>query len=88
MVHADLDCLDSTVGQVNKFEPTPGGLSKDDLMGCLKMLPVKVDAVSLTIGSFDPVYDKEDKITGIAIRRIISFVSSLLETGILVASKV
>jgi arginase len=87
MVHVDLDCLDSSVGQVNKFEPAPGGLSEDDLIGCLKMLPAKVDAVSLTIGSFDPVYDKEDKITGIAIRGIISFVSSLLDTGILIASQ-
>jgi arginase len=86
MIHVDLDCLDSTVGQVNKFEPAPGGLSEDDLIGCLKMLPAKVDAVSLTIASFDPVYDKNDKIAGIAIRGVVSFVRSLLDSGILVAS--
>ena len=87
MIHVDLDCLDSTVGQVNKFEPAPGGLSEDDLIGCLKMLPAKVDAQSLTIASFDPVYDKDDKIAGIAIRGVVSFVRSLLDSGILVASK-
>jgi hypothetical protein len=53
----------------------------------LEMLPAKVDTVSLTITSSDPVYDKDDKIAGIAIRGVVSFVRSLLDSGILVASK-
>jgi hypothetical protein len=48
------------------------------------MLPAKVDAVSLTIASFDPCHDK---IAGIAIRGVVSFVRSLMDSGILVASK-
>jgi arginase len=87
VVHIDLDCLDSTIGQVNKFEPAPGGLSEGDLIGCLKMLPEKANPVSLTIASFDPVYDKDDKIAGIAIRGVVSFVKSLLESGMLVRSQ-
>ena len=85
MVHVDLDCLDATVGQVNKFEPTPCGVSEDDLMQCLKMLPTKVHPVSLTIASFDPAYDHGNKISGIAIRAVVTFVRSLLDSGVLLA---
>jgi arginase len=83
LIHIDLDVLDSTIGQVNKFEPAPGGLSEDDLINCLTMLPAKTTPVSLTIASFDPSFDKEGRIAGIATRGVSSFIKSLMENGLL-----
>ena len=87
LVHVDLDSLDSTVGQASGFPPAPGGLSENDLIECLKILAVQAEPVSLTVASFDPAYDADDKITGVAIRAVVSFVSSLLEGGILKAER-
>jgi arginase len=85
MIHVDLDCLGASVGQVNQYEPAPGGLSDEDLLGCLKRLPTKLVPLSLTVASFDPLYDKDDRIVDIATRVVTSFVKTLIDIGILLA---
>lgn len=82
MVHLDLDVLDSSVGQVNKFAAAPGGILEEDFIGCLKMLAGRVRPLSLTVASFDPTYDSDDRVVGIAIRGVIAFVRSLIDSGV------
>lgn len=85
MVHLDLDSLDTSVGNVNKFS-APGGLLEDDLEGCLRMLPRETKPVSLTIASFDPSFDKDGRIPPVAINGVVSFIKSLISQGILAFS--
>ncbi|KAM0253223.1 hypothetical protein ACHAP5_000697 [Fusarium lateritium] len=82
MVHLDLDALDISVGEVNKFS-APGGLLEEDLIKCLKMVPSKTKPVSLTVASFDPSFDKRGKIPPVAIKGVVSFIGSLIEQGAL-----
>ncbi len=53
MVHLDLDCLDTAVGQANDYA-APGGLSAEDLCACLDRLRARAHPVAMTIASFDP----------------------------------
>ena len=85
MIHVDLDCLDASVGQVNLYPPTEGGLSEEELIGCLKILPDMVNPVSLTVASLDPLYDKDNRIVDIATRGIKAFVRALVDRGMLLA---
>lgn len=85
MVHLDLDCLDISVGPVNKW-PSAGGLLEDDLIRCLDMIPRHCHPVSLTVAGFDPSVDVENRISPVAIKGIISFIQSLISVGYLVAT--
>ncbi|KAI4596745.1 hypothetical protein KJ359_005087 [Pestalotiopsis sp. 9143b] len=80
MVHLDLDALDVSVGNVNKFS-APGGLLEDDLEKCLGMIPSETKPVSLTIASFDPSFDKEGRIPPVAIKAVDAFMESLIARG-------
>ncbi|KAI0155600.1 hypothetical protein BJ166DRAFT_468111 [Pestalotiopsis sp. NC0098] len=82
MVHLDLDTLDVSVGNVNKFS-APGGLLEDDLERCLGIIPSKTKPVSLTIASFDPSFDKDGRIPPVAINGVVAFVKSLIAQGYL-----
>lgn len=79
MVHVDLDVLDASVGQVNKFKPAPGGLSANDLADCLRLLPEKLKPASLTVASYDPGFDVEGRVSEVARRAIGDFVRSLVD---------
>ncbi|EWG50372.1 hypothetical protein FVEG_09613 [Fusarium verticillioides 7600] len=82
MVHLDLDALDISVGNVNKFS-AHGGLLADDLEKCFKMIPSKTKPVSLTIASFDPSYDEPGTIEPVAIKGVVAFVQGLISQGYL-----
>lgn len=82
MVHLDLDALDSSVGSVNKFS-APGGLLESDLESCLAMIPHMSKPVSLTIASYDPMFDKVGKIPPVAINGVVAFIKSLVALGLL-----
>ncbi|ETS74349.1 hypothetical protein PFICI_14215 [Pestalotiopsis fici W106-1] len=82
MVHLDLDALDTSVGNVNKFS-APGGLLEDDLERCLRMIPSESKPVSLTIASYDPSFDKDRRIPPVAINGVVAFVKSLIAQGFL-----
>lgn len=82
LVHLDLDVLDDSYGKVNSY-PSPGGLFEDELVECMGLVPRMAGAKSLTVCSFDPDAGDGDRIAGIAVRAITTFVKSLLDTGAL-----
>ncbi|KAH8433843.1 arginase family protein [Aspergillus melleus] len=82
LVHLDLDVLDESYGKVNDY-PSPGGLTESDLVECMGLVPKKSTPKSLTVCSFDPDAGDGDKIAKIGTRAIMSFVQSLLDTGVL-----
>lgn len=81
LVHVDLDCLDISVGQVNKFA-APGGLFEEDLSRCLERVVAFTEPLSLTVASFDPSYDSAEKIAKIAVEAVKGFVASLVSKGV------
>lgn len=83
MVHVDLDSLDISVGRANKFA-APGGLLVEDLVGCLEGIADKAFPLSLTVASYDPSFDPDDRIGSAGVRVITSFASTLLQKGLLV----
>lgn len=66
MIHVDLDCLDTDVGRANRFA-APGGLNRDQLLGCLRLACSAVTPLSLTLASFDPALEGSERISAIAI---------------------
>jgi arginase len=82
LVHLDLDVLDETVGKVNGYE-SAGGLTEEDLVKCMRMVPLKATPKSLTVCSFNPNLGDGDKIAAIGVRAVVEFMASLLESGVL-----
>ncbi|KAL3420024.1 hypothetical protein PVAG01_08523 [Phlyctema vagabunda] len=82
LVHLDLDVLDQTLGKVNGYE-SPGGLSEDDLLECMDLVPKKATPTSLTVCSFNPNLGDGDKIARIGIRAIVTFTKSLLDNAVI-----
>lgn len=80
LVHLDLDVLDDSYGKVNSY-PSPGGLFEDELVECMGIVPKMAGPKSLTVCSFDPDAGDGDRIAGIAVRAITTFVKGLLDTG-------
>lgn len=83
VVHVDLDCLDVSLGKVNKFS-APGGLIETDLDGCLHVIARKVRPVSLTLASFDPSFEGAENIARIAVSSVKNFVVDMANHGQLV----
>lgn len=77
LVHLDLDVLDQSVGAVNGFE-SRGGLTEDQLVRCMGLLPGRVTPVSFTMCSFNPNLGDGDKIAAIGVRAAVAFVEALL----------
>ncbi|KXX79656.1 Arginase [Madurella mycetomatis] len=84
MVHLDLDCLDSSLGKVNKFA-SPRGLFEEDLYGCLEKTVTLAEPLTLTVASFDPSCDEQgaETIAKIAIGAVSKFVASLVSAGMI-----
>lgn len=80
LVHLDLDVLDDSYGKVNDY-PSPGGLFESELITCMGLVPKKSTPKSLTVCSFDPNAGDGDKIANIAIRAIVAFFESLVQSG-------
>lgn len=87
MVHLDLDCLDSSIGPVNKW-PSAGGLLEKDLVGCLDMIPRTCRPVSLTVAGFDPAVDIRGRIPPVAINGVVTFVQSMIKAKHLVPESI
>lgn len=67
LVHLDLDCLDTSVGQANEYA-APGGLGADDLIACIARVRAHAEPAGLTIASFNPNLPGSDAIAAAAIR--------------------
>jgi arginase len=81
LVHLDLDVLDESLGKVNGFESS-GGLTEEDVVQCMSLLPEKAAPVSFTMCSFNPNLGDGDKIANIGIRATIAFVEGLIAASI------
>ncbi|GAB1318410.1 Ureohydrolase [Madurella fahalii] len=84
MVHLDLDCLDSSLGKVNKFA-SPGGLFEEDIYECLEKTVTLAEPQALTVASFDPSCDEKgaERIAEVAIAAVSKFAAALLTAGML-----
>jgi arginase len=82
LVHVDLDCLDTSIGRANKFA-APGGLLREDLVGCLKQTVSKTFPAAMTIASFDPSFEGAENIADVAIEATGAFVDALQTKGLL-----
>ncbi|KAF3018831.1 hypothetical protein E8E14_005346 [Neopestalotiopsis sp. 37M] len=80
LVHLDLDVLDEEVGKVNGFE-SRGGLTEDDLVQCMDLVPKKAAPKSLTVCSFNPNLGDGDKVAAIGVRAAVTFFKALIETS-------
>jgi len=60
-IHMDLDVLDTGDALAN-HAATPGGLSPEFVLEAIEMIKARFDVCAGAIGSFDPDYDKEDRV--------------------------
>jgi len=60
-IHMDLDVLDTGDALAN-HAATPGGLSLEFVLEAIGMIKARFDVCAGAIGSFDPAYDKEDRV--------------------------
>jgi arginase len=67
MIHLDVDCLDISVGLANEYAAL-GGLSSEELDACVNLACASAKPLSLTIASFDPLFEGADRISAAAIR--------------------
>ena len=67
LVHLDLDCLDTSVGQANEYA-APGGLTVNDLLACLERVVVHTLPIGMTIASFDPELRGSQNIAAAAVK--------------------
>lgn len=69
LVHVDLDCLDTGVGYANEYAAS-GGLSVNDLLGCLRLVTRRKKPEALTIASFNPDCEGNTAIADAGIRAV------------------
>ncbi|KAK1657786.1 putative arginase [Colletotrichum godetiae] len=82
MVHFDVDSLDTSIGHANRFA-APGGLLREDIIGCFGAISEKAEPVSLTVASFDPSYEGAGNLASVAVEAIKLFLESLVKSGVL-----
>ncbi|KAK0638938.1 hypothetical protein B0T16DRAFT_497131 [Cercophora newfieldiana] len=88
LVHLDLDVLDVSVGKANAFA-CGGGLSEEDLRGCMRKIVERTVPLAFTVASFDPFCDSEEsarRITAAAVDAVKIVVQRLQAKGLLVSS--
>lgn len=66
MIHVDMDCLDTSIGDANSYS-APGGLSAADLMKCLSGVLDHTVPRALTLASFDPTLRGGDRIAAVGV---------------------
>ncbi len=60
-VHLDVDVLDAAYAPANQFAPI-GGLLPEQVLACVKEIARHFSIVAATVASYDPAYDREDRI--------------------------
>ena len=78
MVHFDVDSLDTSIGQANRFA-APGGLSRKDALDCISRVARTTTPMSLTVASIDPSFHVSDSIADVAIEAVVLFTKTLKE---------
>jgi arginase len=78
-VHIDLDVLDTSIAAANGYA-APGGLSGDEVRAVLRTASGRLPVISATLASWDPAYDVEDRILGVALE-VLQEVGNVLVEG-------
>ena len=73
-IHVDLDVLDTGEAMAN-HAAIPGGLSGEVVEEAIGMIKERFDVIAGAIGSFDPDYDRNDKVLNAGIRMIRAIVA-------------
>jgi arginase len=76
-LHLDLDALDPSEGRANGYT-AKGGFSKEKLQELLRLIAGRLPVAAMTLSSYDPAYDPENKICKIAIDAAKTVVSGQL----------
>lgn len=64
-VHLDVDVLDAAWASANQFAPK-GGLLPDQVAACVKEITERFAIAAAAVASYDPDYDREDRVLGAA----------------------
>ncbi len=81
-LHVDADVLDPSIAPANSYAVT-NGLTKNDLFETVKILTGKMKITSLTIASYDPSFDVENKMLNTIFELIEMITQSLFMTNII-----
>ncbi len=65
-VHLDVDVLDAAWAPANEFAPK-GGLLPDQLAACVGEITSRFAVAAAAIASYDPTWDREDRVLGAAL---------------------
>ena len=65
-VHLDVDVLDAAWAPANEFAPE-GGLLPDQLAACVEQITERFTVAAAAVASYDPAYDREDRVLGTAL---------------------
>ncbi|MFL5692671.1 MAG: arginase family protein [Ktedonobacteraceae bacterium] len=60
-VHLDVDVLDATYAPANQFA-SAGGLLPDQVLASVEEIARRFSIVAAAVASYDPIYDREDRI--------------------------
>jgi arginase len=66
-VHLDVDVLDAAYAPANQFAPV-GGLLPNHMLACVEEVARRFTITAATVASYDPMYDREDRILHAALR--------------------
>ncbi|KAA8911073.1 hypothetical protein TRICI_003935 [Trichomonascus ciferrii] len=80
LVHLDLDVLDQDFGKANDY-PSPGGMTGQDLVDCIRLVSAETSPRSLTVCCFDPNSGDGDKVAHTAIRAIRTFFEEMVNAN-------
>ena len=75
-VHLDVDVLDATYAPANQFAPV-GGLLPDHVLACIEEIARRFSIVAVAVASYDPQYDREDRILHAALSFLTLVASTL-----------
>ena len=65
-VHLDVDVLDAAWAPANEFAPE-GGLLPNQLAACVGEITSRFAVAAAAVASYDPVWDREDRVLGAAL---------------------
>ncbi len=60
-LHLDVDVLDAAYAPANQFAPV-GGLLPEHVLACVEEVAHRFNIAAATVASYDPTYDREDRI--------------------------
>jgi arginase len=79
-LHLDLDALDPSEGRANGYSAR-GGFSKEKLDELLRLISAHLPVAAMTLASYDPAYDPENKVAAIAIAAAMTVVGGTLSSS-------